>query len=382
MNRPVNVLILLNSLAPYGAETFVLNFCRHVDRSRFEVSVAYLGGAKDLSPSFENMGVTVHNLSSARYSARSPLGRGASVLNLYSLLRTNKFDILQAHIAYSTVVARAVGRAARVPVIVTTEQSPYRDPDYPGWLRHAMDATYKWGDGHVFISQAVRESCRAVFPSIEGPVITNGIDAEDIAQIAAKSRTQVRRDLGLDDSTFAFGQVARLTQRKGQIDAIEALARVVPDFPNTNLFFVGAGRDEAALKDAVSRHGLSNQIHFLGQRLDVHRVLGGFDACLHPAHHEGLGIAVLEAMAAGLPTIAARVGGIPEFVHDGETGWLTEAADVDGIAEAMKSVLKDRVRAAEVARDGQAFVRANYDIGAAVQAYSRYYENLMASAKR
>lgn len=382
MNRPVNVLILVNSLAPYGAETFVLNFCRHVDRSRFTVSVAHLGPANDLSPTFENMGIAVHNLSNARYSVRSPLGRGASVLNLYSLLRTNKFDILQAHIAYSTVVARAVGRAARVPVIVTTEQSVYRDPDYPGWLRQAMDATYKWADGHVFISQAVRESCRAVFPSIDGPVITNGIDAEDIAQIAASSRTQVRRDLELSDSTFAFGQVARLTSRKGQIDAMKAFARVVPHYPNTTLFFVGAGSDEATLKQAASRHGLSDRIRFLGQRLDVHRVLGGLDACLHPAREEGLGIAVLEAMAAGLPTIAARVGGIPEFVRDGETGWLTEPADVDGIAEAMKSVLKDRVRAAEVARDGQAFVRANYDIGAAVQAYSRYYEDLLASAKR
>jgi len=375
----IRVLVLINSLGPYGAETFVLNHVRNADRSRFEMHVCQIGGSEALAPAVRAAGVEVHNLRARRRVA--PL----AFLRLAALLRRLEIDVLQTHVGYAGVVGRVVGRAARVPVIVSTEQTVSDDHDFPPALRAAMRATFRLADANVFISQAVRRSFAGWSADRTGPtapVISNGIDGRALAAAAAAGRAAVRKELGLENGALAFVNVARLQPRKGQRFAIEALAKVRARAPGTSLWLVGAGPDEPELRAVAERHRVADAVFFLGQRLDVHRILGGFDAYVHPALIEGLGISVLEAMAAGLPTVATAVGGIPEYVHDGDTGWLVAPADGDALAERMLAIAVDPDERRRRAGRGQALIMAEHDIRASVAAYEALYTSLTGAATR
>src|SRR5204863_5837086 len=98
-------------------------------------------------------------------------------------------------------------------------------------------------------------------------------------------------------------------------------------------------------------------VHLLGERLDVARLLGAFDACVHPATREAQGVAVLEAMAAGLPTIASAVDGLRELVLDGSTGWLAPPGDAEALAARMELVMANPRAARATAARGAALVR-------------------------
>lgn len=366
----VRLLILVNSLGPYGAETFILNHVRHADRARFDVRVCQLGGAETLAPAVRAAGAEVVNLRERRRF--DPRAMAA----LYRLLRRERIDVLQTHVGYASVVGRLVGRAARVPRIVSTEQTVRDDHDYARWLRVAMRVTLPLVDESVFISDAVRRSF-APPARPDAPVIGNGIDGRGIAATAAAARAAVRAELGLGDADLAIVNVARLLPRKGQAQAIRALPRVREAHPRASLWLVGAGPDEDELRALAASLGVAEHVHLLGQRLDVTRLLGGFDVYVHPALVEGLGIAVLEAMAAGLPAVATRVGGIPEYVRDGDTGWLVSPGDVDALAARLAAVAVDATERRRVAARGQAHVLAAHDIHAAVAAYERLYTTLL-----
>jgi len=363
------LVFVLNSFAPYGAETFVLNHIRHADRARYDIDVCALGRDDSLAGKLGDAGARVHLLHERHRFDPRMLAR------LYRLVRGA--DVVQAHIGYATIVAELVGRAARVPAVVCTEQTVRRDKDYTPWIARAMDATFRLAHQHVYISRAVRDSFAVQFPDLAGeraPIVSNGIDALAVAATAAEARAAVRAELGLGEGDFAFISVARLTERKGQRFAIEGLAVLAE--PRARLILVGGGPDEAALRQYAAERGVANLVRLLGQRLDVHRLLGGADAFVHPALVEGLGIAVLEGMACGLPTIATRVDGLAEFVTD-ETAWPVAASDAQAVAAAMRAVLpKDDAVTARAER-GRALVLAEHDIRASVAAYEALYERLL-----
>lgn len=376
----LRLLVVLNSLAPYGAENFVLNYATHYDRTRFELEVCQLGGSTALAERFRELGIEVHNLK-ARFRF-DPV----ALLALGRLIRQRKFHAVQTHIAYAGIVGRMIARAMRVPVVVSTEQGMRADFDRK-WLT-VIDATLPLAHGHIFITEAVRQSFASTHPSFrkrEFPNIGNGIDVVKLARgfdagLVAQQREQQRQALGIAPGQVAFLNVARLAPTKGQSTLLEAMQRVHRAAPNTSLWIIGSGPLEAALCAQVSALGLNDVVHFLGQRLDVHELLVAFDVYVHPARREAQGIAILEAMSAGLPVICSRVDGIPEFVRPeppGEsTGILVEVDDPQGLAAAMEQAAALGPQMREMAARGQQLMRREHDIRSSVRRYEQFYDEL------
>lgn len=370
--RRIRVMILLNSLVPYGAENFVLNHARFADRKRFDIVVAHLGGAVVLADRFKEIGIETVDLARGgrRYVPQT-------LVRLAIELRRRRIDILQTHIALAGVVGALIGRAARVPTIVITEQNPLRT--YPALLRAGNRLTFRLAHAHVYISRAVLADFASTFPDADSPpvsIITNGIDVRAIARTAHAARDEVRAELGLASDEIALGNVGRLTDQKGQRYAITAFVKVRNRWPKTSLWIVGSGELKDELEKLAADEGVAEAVHFLGQRMDVHRLLGGFDIYVHPAVYEGLGIAVLEAMAAELPVVASAVDAIPEYVKDGETGTLVPPRDVSALSDAIAAQLADPMRARRLASAGRELVEREHDIRAAVRSYEALYERL------
>ena len=186
-------------------------------------------------------------------------------------------------------------------------------------------------------------------------VICNGVDVERYRRPAGCS--VVRRDLGLGDDAKLLITVGRLSTPKGHrylIDAVHSIATLHPD---AHFLFVGDGELRPELEARAAACGMSARIHFLGARRDVAQLLAASDVFVLPSLWEGLSIALLEAMAAGLPIVATDVSGTRQAIQNGKTGLLIPAGDSGHLADALNRVLSALVKPGEhndVRRMGEA----------------------------
>ena len=373
------ILFLTNRLAPAGAETFLLARVAHLDRTRWEPIVGELRAGGDLKPAFEAQGVRCITFGAARRLDTSALVR------LYRFLRDERIDVLEAHVWYACVVARVLGRMAGVPVIITNEQdvrtgatTVRRD------LLWADDATTWMSSACVHITQASERSFSAGTPRLftghaRRAVIPNGIDVAKVrAEAAAADRLEVRRELGFDADQLVIGNVARLQPAKGQVYLLRAFARLGVDRPDARLVLVGWGVSEADLRAEAARLGIADRVQFLGKRRDVYRLLTAFDVFAFPSVHEGQGIALLEAMVAGVPIVAAASDGIPEMVRHEQSGLLVAPADDAALEAGLRRMIGDAALRARVIAGARAVVEGEYSVETAARKYEELYQELLA----
>jgi glycosyltransferase involved in cell wall biosynthesis len=167
--------------------------------------------------------------------------------------------------------------------------------------------------------------------------------------------------------------VGRLERRKGVDLALEALARV----PEATLDIVGDGCERAALERMARALGVAGRVRFHGHLDDTREVLAGADAALSSSREEGLGIALLEAMAMERPVVALPVGGVPEFVKDGETGWLSQARTSEALARAMLDAVTSGGLRDAFGKAARATVVGAYSMRAMCEGYRAVYEALV-----
>jgi glycosyltransferase involved in cell wall biosynthesis len=190
-----------------------------------------------------------------------------------------------------------------------------------------------------------------------------------------------RRELGLNEDDPVLGTVCRLVEpKKGLAVLLHAMAAIQKreGAPLCQLLIVGDGPARGMLQVLSERLGIASQVVFAGSRRDIPRVLPLLHAFVMPSLYEGFGIAILEAMAAGKPVIATSVGGIPEFVKNGETGLLVNPGDPGALADAMTRVLKEPDLARRMGDKGFEQARDNFGIATVARKHEQVYEACLA----
>jgi glycosyltransferase involved in cell wall biosynthesis len=150
--------------------------------------------------------------------------------------------------------------------------------------------------------------------------------------------------------------------------------------PDTSFIFAGRGQLEAELKEQVCRLGLDKRVHFLGLRQDIPRILALLDIFVLPSLSEGLSMAILEAMIAGKPVVATGVGGNPELVLDGETGFLVPPRDSQALAASVAALLMNRQQAVQFGEQGKRRAEGQFSLGTMVKTYQTLYDECLRSA--
>jgi glycosyltransferase involved in cell wall biosynthesis len=195
-------------------------------------------------------------------------------------------------------------------------------------------------------------------------VVYNGVDT---THFAPRQRPAAR-----EGSRVRFAALGRLDPRKGLDLALAALVKV----PRAELDIVGDGEARASLEQLVRRLGLGDRVRFSGFASDVRDAIARCDVALSSSRQEGLGIALLEAMAMGRPVVAVPVGGVPEIVRPGESGWLADVRSVDALARVMNAAIEDpdeRLRRGIRARED---VVSRFSIAAMRGGYAQVYAAL------
>jgi glycosyltransferase involved in cell wall biosynthesis len=175
------------------------------------------------------------------------------------------------------------------------------------------------------------------------------------------------------------GMVGRLVRIKDIPTFLEAARLVHNSMPDSTFALVGDGEERSLLEGQVDRLGLRNAVRFHGWRRDLAGVYGDLDVVVNSSRNEGTPVALIEALAAGRPVVATRVGGTPDLLRDGAYGRLVPPADPRALAEAILSVLADPAQARERAQAGRAHVLAQYDVGRLVEDVDHLYRELLTS---
>jgi len=270
----------------------------------------------------------------------------AGVLDLRRALGHFPPDLPSLHTARAHAIGRLTlaGRSRR-PRIVVSRQVSF--PTKGGPFRRFKYA--RGVDRFIAVSQAAAASVRdAGVDPARISVIPCGIEPRVFE--VPRDPQGLKRDLAIPDACKLVGFAGALEEGKGPSDLLEAVAGLPHD---VHVVMTGEGALRARLEDRSNETDLSGRIHLLGWRQDFPRVLRSLDAFCLPSRQEGFPNAILDAMAAEVPVIATRVGGVPEIIESGRNGLLLEAKDTVAIRAALMRVLSDPAYAASLAEEGR-----------------------------
>ncbi|MFC8716673.1 glycosyltransferase [Kitasatospora sp. NPDC057198] len=357
------VLWLAKGLGRGGAEQLLVNCVRHADRSRYDIEVAYVLPHKDaLVPALEAAGVPVHCLGGAP-GRRWPL-------RLRALLAERRYDLVHTHMPVPAVAARLLRPGGgRRPRLVHTEHNLWERYRLP--TRWANALTYRRNDAVVAVSHAVAAGIGRRRPGGWLTVVHHGPDLGG-APSGPAARRAARAELGLPEGALVVGTVGNLTAKKDQATLLAAFALLRGKEPDARLVLVGSGPLEAGLK---ARAG--DGVLFAGMRADVPALLPGWDVFCLSSRQEGLPVALMEAMASGLPSVVTRVGGMPEILDDGVEGRLVAPGDPVELASALAE-LADPVRRGRMGAAARERA-ASFDVAGAQRAIERMYARVLAN---
>jgi glycosyltransferase involved in cell wall biosynthesis len=367
------VLSLIKGLGPGGAERLLVAAAARHDRDAFHLETAYLLPWKNaLVPELVAQGVECTCLEVRREQDLRWAWR------LRALLSEKRFDVVHVHSPYAATIARLVVRSlpgARRPGLVYTTHNNWRS--FRPLTRALNGLTLPLDDADVVVSN---EAHASVWPRLRNrvEVVEHGVVLDDIAA-RRECRDDVRAELGLARDDVVVGTVANLRANKDWPNLLDAARRVVDHEPRCRFVGVGQGPLEAEVRDLHARLGLDDRVLLLGHRDDAVRVMAACDVFVLASYYEGLPVAVMEAMALGLPVVATAVGGVPEMITDGVEGLLVPPRDPGALARAIERLARDPSRRAAMGAAARASA-ARYDIVDAVRRLEVIYRDISAAS--
>lgn len=301
-----------------------------------------------------------------------------AAFRLARLLRRQPAEILHCHTARAHAIgllARRLLPNSRRPMVVVSRRVAFTA------LSALTRSKFAGANRVIAVSQAVRQRLvSAGVPAGRISVVHDGIPLDRPAPAPA-DRERVRHFLRLKPSDFLVAHVAHLGAEKGQSDLIAAAPRVFAELPSAVIAIVGAGNRRAHLERKAAAVGAA-RILFIGfwPPEDVPALLSAADVFVFPSRKEGLGSALLEAMAVGTPVVATSTGGIPELVRDGVTGLLVPPRDPPALAAAILRLLRDPALRSQLSSAAAEFVRDRGSAERMVEETIAVYRAMFSSA--
>lgn len=350
----LHVVHLIEALGPGGAERLLYTNIKHFDAREIRSTVITVyPHATHWQEPIEALGVPVVCL-----NCNSPRDIPKGVRALRTWLLENKPDVIHSHLWAANMIGRIAGRLTKTPVI-SSVHNPDHEPeawadgaDVGLFKRRIVRALDRWtARAHnkrmIAVSRYVKESAnRHLGISLDAiEVVYNPIDVDLIKTAPAMSRAELLRECGLPADSLILLNVARVSPQKGLLYALRALPAILRRYPSAQLVSIGATTDpawHAQLQREATQLGVTDHFHLLGTRRDVINFLRACDVFVFPSLYEGLGIALIEAMAAGCACVASAAGPIPEVITDGEDGILVPPRNTDAIVSAVCRLLDDQ----------------------------------------
>ena len=355
---------VLLSLDPGGTERLAIELARRLHQHH-EMVVCCLDRRGLWASELEDIGVPVTTLGRAPGFAPR-LGQ-----RIAAEAKRRRASVLHCH-QYSPFVYGALARLWTPLHVIYTEHG--RANDGPRSIKRRVVNTVlsRVPDGIYAVSEDLkRHMISEGFPGDRIEVVSNGV--ADRGMPDAAIRVAARTQLNASPTDYLVGAVGRLDPVKDLCSLIDGFSRFRQQAGKGKLILIGEGPERAALTEAIERERLEGLVTLLGQRSDVATLLPGLDVFVNSSIFEGVSLTLLEAMAAGLPIVATRVGGTPEVVIDGATGVLVPARSASALADALNRLAVDSDQRRAFGAAARARFESHYSIDHMAQRYAAIY---------
>jgi glycosyltransferase involved in cell wall biosynthesis len=368
MPRTIRLAFAIDNMHPGGTELNAVRVAERLDRDRFDLCVVCLNENGPLLERYAASRIPVTSFPIDSLRAPSTARQGA---RLTSFLRAQQVDVLHAHDIYSNVFAVPCARMAGVRAIASRRW--WEGFQGTAW-RMLTRAAYR--AAHVVLANSAAIGKRLEEEGVARrriAVVPNFLEEAAFRSPAPDAIRSLRSDLGLDAGGPVVGIVANLLPVKDHATLLQAAAMLRARWPALRVVLVGDGPCRAALEAQARTLDLADIVVFAGHRPNLPNLHHLFEVSVLCSTSEGLPNSVLEAMAAGRPVVATRVGAVGDAVVEGETGLLVRPRNPCELAGALHRLLSDRQFAARLGEAGSARARAQYRPDVALSALERLW---------
>ena len=365
----IRVIHIVPMLSPGGAERVAVHIVNGLNRERFEPIVISFADPMncDLDELLSQAGVEV------RYLAKKSGFDYRMYRRLHRVLTEYQPDVVHTHLQVLRYALPTMLLLGNAKLLHTVHNLAEREIEPPARVVHRY--AFSHGVIPIAVGEEVAVSMKRLYGIPQCRVIANCIPTSTYANPGV-SRRQWRAQEGFAEDDVLFVCVARFARQKNHALLVKAFAQVCARHPNARLLLVGDGVLRNDLETQVNGIGLASRVRFLGLRADIPEVLAACDVFVLSSEFEGNPLSVLEAMAAGLPTISTAVGGVPSLLEKGTSGILVHSGDAEGFSKAMESLLLNGNLRQSMGVAAARRARERFDVANMVRAYEAVYESL------
>ena len=335
-----------------GMKQHVLALSRDLTARGHEVQIA-APGSSEIAMAAREAGFTVHEI--PLVGPLNPVQDPLAVRRLSRVIYDGGFDVVHAHGFKAGFIGRLAVRLAggKRPFVMTAHNHVLTRTDTPAtarWRYRTVERSLeRYVTRYIAVSDSIRRELTEAYglPAEKVTVVRNGVDVAPF--IEPQGRAASRAALGVPADAPVVGLAARFSAQKGLRDLIAATPELVRRVPGVRVVIGGSGPLEGDLRGQALALDVADSLVWPGHVPDMACFLAALDVYVSPAATEAFGMAIIEAAAAGVPTVATRVGGVPEIILDGETGLLVAPHDPPALAQAIVGLLDDRKTAGRLA---------------------------------
>lgn len=377
MNNKIKLLHIITHLPIGGAQDNTLYTIELLNKKKYDISLCcnlngeLVGRAKKIKD------IKLINIPF--------LSRDLNLINdtraffaLYKIIKKENYDIIHTHSSKAGFLGRIVSKINKVPIIIHTVHGfPFND--FMNFFKKNFyilieKSLANWTDVLITVSNLNKKKIIDLGISKKDKIynIYSGIDLKIFDK---KNDRRFKKELKLEDNEMLIGAVGRLSDQKDPITLISAFNLVIKEIPNAHLVFVGDGPLRNKITKMIKKLKLTSKVDLIGNRDNPWHVYHSLDLFVMSSIYEGLGRSITEALSCGVPVVCTAVEGVPEIVKNGETGFLVEPRDIEGLANSIIHSLRNLSDAKKIASEGRRFVHENFDVNKMVQEIDLVYQN-------
>ena len=360
----MKVLHVTTHLNIGGIGNYILSLCGALKDRGMDCIVASSGG--NLEEEFDKRGIGLKKL-----DIRTKFEFGPKVFKssftLARIIKNEKIDIVHAHTRVSQVAAVLACHMAHTPCVTTC---------HGYFKKRSRNLIDTWGAKVIAISDAVKAHLIEDLGVDEKRIVVvySGVDIKRFSKIYSEpEKRAIKESIGLKSGPVV-GTIGRLSSVKGQKFLIEAMAEVAGEVKDAQALIIGDGEEKLALESLAKSLGIEDSVRFVNSNVDTNRFLSVMDIFVFPSVKEGLGIALLEALAAGRACVASDIGGIADIIANDNCGVLVPVGDAAAISSAILKLLRSAEERRRMGEIGKKVVAEKFSIGRMAEEIERIYE--------
>ncbi len=361
--KKLRILYFLQGLEFGGLEKMVCDLAKGVKKRGLDVRVCLFDEKGIFASELEDDGIFV-----------TLIKRNQGIdffypFKLASFIKSQNIDVIHAHNSTAWFYSVFAGIITQRPLVYTEH-----DRSFPSSFKiRTLHFLFSKRSKVVAVSNAIKKELKRFEWVRDVQVIFNGIDEKHFSPLSKEEKMKHRENMGFSRDDVLLINVGRMDRLKNQ----SVLLRVLKKLPvQTKLLLVGDGENYQKLKDKTKIWGLEDRVFFFGKRRDVNKLLRISDIFVFPSLSEGLPLAIIEAMASGLPIVASDVGGIPELVKEKVNGFLIKPTSFNSIEKAIFNLINNSSLKEEMGRNSERLFKESFTLSSMCKAYMEIYQKV------